>query len=438
MTRPLRPLSRYLGVGLALSLGLGACHHTAQFTNGELPFQEARSSKSRDSASKPARDDLEKLSQGNVDLSFELIRRLNQDNQNLAVSARSLRSAFGQVLPMAKGDTQRSILKGLNFLEDEGKTLDGLNYIGQTLASRNLDKEAHHDAVEIQEVNRLLLDDSINVGSDFLDTLAEHFGTGVSMVNFTKDAPSILEEVNEWVSHHTRERIPKLLDSRIVNAQTSWVLVNALYFRAPWSDAMGGPSQREFTTLEGETIEVPTIASMLDDGSYGEHEGGTWGLIPLRGGDLKFFVYAPKEGNFEKARQSFDSKTLKTLLESGKKDTFIAKLPAFELRSEGLNIKQALVAMGMKAPFSADADFRGLTDGQENTPPLGAVVQEVFFAATKDGIEAAAATAQAAQSKSGAEEPFMLEINRPFLFAVLDAPTGVALFAGQVTDPRKN
>lgn len=438
MAQKARPLSRYLAIGLALSLGLSACEHSEVFAEGELPFPEARSSKGRALAPKPSSNELEKLSQGNVDLSFELIRRLNENNQNLAVSARSLRSAFGQVLPMARGDTQRSILKGLNFLEDSDKTLKGLNYIGQTLASRNLEEAPLVDAVEIEEVNRLFLDKSISPGSKFLDTLAEHFGTGVSLVDFEKDAPEILKEINEWVSHHTRERIPKLLDQKIVHTRTSWLLVNALYVQAPWAKAMAGSSKNNFTTLDGEMTIVPTMVSKPYKGSYGEHEGGVWGLIPLRGGDLNFFIYAPKEGDFEAIRQNFDSTTLRTLLENGKKKELIATLPTFELRSAGLNIKQALMDMGMKTPFSGNADYRGLTDGQQNAEGLGAVVQEVYFSATKDGIEAAAATTLAVQkSKLAPEEPFKLEITRPFLFALLDAPTGVALFAGQVTDPRK-
>ena len=51
------------------------------------------------------------------------------------------------------------------------------------------------------------------------------------------------------------------------------------------------------------------------------------------------------------------------------------------------------------------------------------------------GTEAAAATAVGMRVTSMPAEPVTMRVDRPFLFALRDVPTGTILFLGQVTDP---
>lgn len=424
-----------LGLALGLAVLSPGCETQESQDPGSLGLQERKSSKARVVAKAPSTEEQSTLKRGSFDLSFELLRRLNQNNANLAVSARSLRSAMGQVVPMAKGATQAGVLKGMHLPEDAGRALGELSYIEQELESRNIEKTELKDAVELHQASRLVVRKELTPGPAFLDTLATHFGTGVSMADFAKDSSSVLEEVNAWVEAQTKGRISDLLDQSTVNPSTQWLLVNALYFRAPWAGIMKAPKPLPFHTLDNRTIEVPTLPGSAHEARFGTTDQDIWGQIPLHGNKLSLMVIVPHQGKFESVRATLNAASVEQRIAAAKSGAMDIYLPKFKIETGRLPVDKALQAMGMTSPFEPNADFSGFTDGQGSADPLVSIVQKVFFAVSKDGIEAAAATAQSAGGSAMPDEPFQLKVDRPFLFALIDQPTGIALFAGQVTDP---
>ncbi len=78
------------------------------------------------------------------------------------------------------------------------------------------------------------------------------------------------------------------------------------------------------------------------------------------------------------------------------------------------------------------ADFSGITDAARLF--IQDVVHEAFVAVDERGTEAAAATAVVFGVDS-APPRATLTVDRPFIFAIVDRPTGATLFAGRVLDP---
>jgi serpin B len=84
-------------------------------------------------------------------------------------------------------------------------------------------------------------------------------------------------------------------------------------------------------------------------------------------------------------------------------------------------------------------------DGLCASPPDGGhlhvsdVLQKSMIAMQETGIEAAAATAVlvAGTSSAPAEPPVSVEmnVNRPYLIAIVDRPTGALLMLGHIQDP---
>ncbi len=79
------------------------------------------------------------------------------------------------------------------------------------------------------------------------------------------------------------------------------------------------------------------------------------------------------------------------------------------------------------------ADFSGMT----GSPDLfvSDILHEAFVAVDEKGTEAAAATAVVMDLRALPADPAVLEIDRPFLFALRDRETGTVLFLGRVLDP---
>ena len=103
-----------------------------------------------------------------------------------------------------------------------------------------------------------------------------------------------------------------------------------------------------------------------------------------------------------------------------------------------LLVRKALLLVAVVfAPlaFSGAADFSGIA-------PRGLFIDEVyhkaFVAMNEEGTEAAAATA-VVMAESGVPslpDAPALAFDRPFLFFIVDRPTGAILFVGRIVDPR--
>jgi serpin B len=111
-------------------------------------------------------------------------------------------------------------------------------------------------------------------------------------------------------------------------------------------------------------------------------------------------------------------------------------LPRFGIETQA-HLAESLKALGMPLAFDPErADFSGITPAEELF--VHAVVHQANIDVDEKGTEAAAATAVVVGVVSAPidqPEPVELRVDRPFLFALRDLPTGAVLFLGRVTDP---
>jgi serpin B len=107
-------------------------------------------------------------------------------------------------------------------------------------------------------------------------------------------------------------------------------------------------------------------------------------------------------------------------------------VPKFEFDS-GFSLKDALMAMGMPAAFSAEADFSGMTG--DRALSIAEVIHKAFVSVDEEGTEAAAATAVVMVESEMPGQPVEVTIDHPFMFLIRDIETGAILFVGRVVDP---
>ena len=92
-------------------------------------------------------------------------------------------------------------------------------------------------------------------------------------------------------------------------------------------------------------------------------------------------------------------------------------------------MKSSLRALGAEEIFTNGDDYQLFTNWHQ---PLDDVMQECTLAIDETGAEAAAVTDIRWKSDSGGQAPpvITLEMNRPFIYGIVEKSTGLPLFIG--------
>jgi serpin B len=353
---------------------------------------------------------------------------------NLALSPFSAAVALGMTVNGALGRTRDEMLAVL-AAEDTESLDNGLNALTsyvESLAGPVPDGEGAE--IALASANQLFGQADFDWEQPFLDALARSFGAGLREVDYAGAVENARTAINGWTAEQTHDRIPEIIPQGAIDDLTRLVLVNALYFKAPWlvPFEVDATTDDEFHLGDGSTATVPTM-----HGGAGYGEGDGWRAAHLRyaGGTLAMTVVLPEEGREGDLDALLASEGLASVLEMQGQEvelslprwTFLAKAP----------LKSALIGLGMTTAFDdTAADFSAMTT--EADLVVTDVLQQVFIAVDEAGTEAAAATAVVAGVTSApADPPEPLVVDRPFVFVIHDVEHGTPLFLGKVVDPRE-
>ena len=154
--------------------------------------------------------------------------------------------------------------------------------------------------------------------------------------------------------------------------------------------------------------------------------------LPYLSDAVRMLLILPAEGAFEQIAGSLDEAFFQQLRAARSQYQVTLTLPRFEFESEN-PLKAPLSALGMPGAFVETADFSGI-DGGVQPLWIDEVYHKAFVAVDEQGTEAAAATAVVIATQSAPPSAEAI-FERPFLFAIVDEPTGQILFLGQLVDP---
>jgi serpin B len=344
-----------------------------------------------------------------------------EDRGNLALSPFSVAVALGMTLAGAEGQTRSEIedvLGGGTGLGDVAGFLEG---------------EGGGDVV-IDAANALFAQAGLAWRQEFLDTLADVFGAEPRMVDYAETEPA-RSAINGWTADRTRDRIPEIVPTGVLTPECRLVLVNALYFKAPWAEPFWEHSSADadFHLDDGSTVTVPTMRLVLHAATG---TGDAWRALRLdyAGGRTAMTLLLPDPGRQADVEALLAAGMWEALLEVPDGGRVDVSLPRFTFRT-GTALGEHLAALGMPTAFTDAADFSGMTDAEPLK--ISEVFHQVFIAVDEAGTEAAAATAVVMQRAGGmpaSPEPFV--VDRPFLFVIHDVEHGTPLFVGRVADPR--
>lgn len=413
------------------------------------PGELVRSEKERETSPVVPEGDPAELAAGNSAFAFDLYQQLrdevgNEDG-NIFYSPHSISLALAMTYAGAQNETERQMADTLHFTLPQERLHPTFNALDLELASRGEGAAgADGEGFRLNIVNTIWGQIGYSFRPEFLDVLAENYGAGLRLLDFSTAPEESRVTINDWVSDETEGRIEDLIPQGGLTPLTRLVLTNAIYFNAAWSEPFDESRTRDepFNLLDGSQVAVPMMRHVAIFG-YTAGEGHQTVELPYDGGELSMVVILPAAGQFEELDGTIDAAYVETILNDLHGQEIDLIMPRFTFEWD-TSLKGVLSAMGMPIAFDAfNADFLGITsiEGlQSGDEPLyiGDVIHKAFVAVDEAGTEAAAATAVVMEGATSAEpppEPLIVRIDRPFVFLIRDLETGAILFVGRVVDP---
>jgi serine protease inhibitor len=418
--------------GLCLLIGLTACAQGSEIQSGEPQAIVHKQPKVKELSAQERKEVLAKIDTGMVEAQNDFGLRLHQalsnspeyKNGNLIISPYSITQALALAYNGTAGDTAAEMSDVLGW---KGMSVADINEGNRQLRSLL----ENGGGVVLNVANSVWHQQGLEMKKTYLQTVKDSYRAEVEEANLMH--ADAMDAINQWVNDKTSGMIPSIYDKPPGGVA---VLINAIYFNGGWMDEFDPANtvDEEFTLSDGTTQKVPM---MKREGRYSYKEGESWQAIriPYGEGRMHMLVILPKE-----------SSSMDELHRQLWKDTSVWKgdfsfetvqlgLPKFKVE-QSFELPDALKDLGMVKVFdAAEADFSEMAVGGEKFW-IDKVKHKTVVDVSEKGTEAAAITAVGIESGAAPPaEPIVMNISRPFFFAIEDRDTGTWLFMGSVLNP---
>lgn len=351
---------------------------------------------------------------------------------NLFVSPYSVSAALAMVYAGTGGESAAEMRETLHF-PAEPEELPAL------LAQLDIEirGKAEESGIVLHTANSLWPSVDAQIRPDYLELLDQTLGAKPVPLDYARETEASRRRINNWVEDHTQDKIQDLLTPSSVTPLTVLVLVNAVYFKAPWETPFD-PSltqKRPFYAAPGKAEDVDT---MYRKGrfAYADLPAMQVLRLPYAGGAFTMTLVLPKKpGGLEAIEAGLTLQKLGQWPEACAIGEVIIFLPKFTMTWGTKNLRKALEALGMECVWDPErADFSGIFADEDNC--LDGVYHKTFVEVNEEGTEAAAATAATMKRLAmPAERPAVFRADHPFLFYIRCETTVAILFLGRLADP---
>jgi serpin B len=261
----------------------------------------------------------------------------------------------------------------------------------------------------------------------WIDLLTAEHGASTEALDLSGNPAGSREVINQWVGDQTEGLIPELLPEGFIQPDTVLVLTDAIYFKARWQTVFGKYSNvtETFTLLDGSTTSIEFLHELELGDPRGQGDGFVGAEIPYVGGELSMLLIVPDPGRFSEIRDSFDQALLDEIDASFTTGPYELFMPMWTSNTQ-LDLLAWLSEIG-----AAPGSYPAITERAF----LDAAVHGADITVDEWGTVAAAATGLGFAESGPPEPELTVRADRPFLYLIRHRPTGLVLFAGQVTDP---
>ena len=330
-------------------------------------------------------------------------------DMNLAVSPYSAGVALSMLAEGAQGQTQSEFNKALNNCIFKAEDLGG------------------NDTVIVKSVNSLWIDDDFSVRNRYVNLMQKDFDALVTTLSFSD--PSTVQAINNWCSEHTNGKITEIIDK--LGANDVMVLVNALYFNAPWLNPFEPRMTSDARFNGSRKVSDVRMMSRKAYMNYAEYMGCQLVELPYEGGRYSMYVLLPPQDmDINELIGYLSEEAYMTALGALKSTDVLLRMPKVKVETS-LLLNNSLQEMGIRTAFTPAADFSAIAE--MGPLSLGLVKEKCYVDISEKGTEAAAVTSAQIRMTSARPAPYVkMTVDRPFLFFITDTQESNVLFAGRI------
>ncbi|KAK5650369.1 hypothetical protein RI129_001398 [Pyrocoelia pectoralis] len=370
---------------------------------------------------------LKKFTSKNLKFSANIYKEISKDEDgSFLVSPISVQTAFALLHAGAHGNTAKQISNGFIFPQNGTELQMIFNDLGPTLQNTG--------AYNLSSANKFYLQNNWKIKASFKAVATEVFNSEVQEIDFSK-VDLAVKEINQWVEEKTYGKIKDLLSNRDINDLTTFVLVNAMYFKGNWAQKFSkhNTKMQPFYHTKDKTIDV-NMMEMTKRFQYYESTALNAKFLQMNfwGGLMSMTFILPNEKDGLSTLEGRLDEALDVPTYEWKK--VHVKLPKFKVETK-IDFKDILIKLGVIDVFdNGKSDLSNIFENTQGTLSVDKVIQKAFINVEEEGTTAAAATAVTGVFTSSLlieppEEPMQFIADHPLLF-ILRHPHGI-LFLGR-------
>lgn len=371
------------------------------------------------------KEGVEKITEANNELAFDLYGKLSKENENLLYSPYGIFSMMAVVYEGAKEETAEEIRETLRFPEKEtlrpnfARTYNLINKDG-----RNYDLEIG---------NALWVQEEIISYENYLEDIERYYRGEVRSLDFVNKTEEARRSINDFTYGKTDSKIGDLVSDEDVDADTKMIATSAIYFTSEWMWEFNKEYtvERDFYTTPGNSIETSMMLMEPERErfNYVDTPDAQVLELPYENKEASMLIILPKEDVAERDFLTVERFTeYKEEMEETK--VYSILIPKFEIDAK-YSLESMLSTMGMPSAFlEEEADFSDMT---EEDLFIDSIIHRAIFSANEDGAESI--LKDDSSMEEDFEEQIVFEANRPFTFIVQENETENILFIGKVYNP---
>lgn len=369
---------------------------------------------------------------------LKAVNETDRSGKSFIYSPLSITYVLGMVNDAATGQTEQELEQALGFHQG------GINAVNDYCKNLIDNLPKVDNKVTLNIANAIFLNKNYTLKPQFTQDMQTYYNAKAEALDF--GAPETLDHINGWAKEKTNGMIPNILDE--IDPYMVSYLLNAIYFKADWASKFdkNNTKTESFTTDNGKT-ELPlmhqnVLINYVNNGVYSAIK------MPYGNGYWDMTVMLPEDGKTtddiisQLSSRGFNDVegfcgTMGGVFKPYEVDL---KLPRYETESDTNDVPIGLIGLLQKMGINRifDGSLAEIPNMANAHVYIGMMRQKAKIKVNEEGSEAAAVTVAGITSTSYINEPVqypkaVFHANRPFVYVIREASSGVILFVGKFT-----